>query len=179
MARFAPLGLVDGGGAYLGRQVVELTMRVPRAEFEAIAKEKGWVLPDTLALRFPPPVENLPVPERLRPLIRIFPRDDRLISLRHLANTSGRIVLKDGCFRVTEGPGGKNALAYFSRGTALGIDETGHVTLGRGSHRGRVGEHFTWTVESVGPAAPWLAELRRACGNDEIIYVLDAYRSRM
>ena len=179
MARFAPHNLVDGGGAYLGRQVVELTMRVPRAEFDAIAREKGWVVPDTLALRFPPPVENPPVPARLRPLIRIFPRDDRLHSIRRLANMSGRIVLRDGCFRVADGPGGKDALAYFSRGTPLGIDEAGFVTLGRGGGLGRLGERFTWNVgPQVAPDLAMVSELRRACGSEEIIYVLDAYRSR-
>ncbi len=180
MVRFAPLGLVDGGGAYLGRQVVEFTMRVPRAEFELIATEKGWTIPDTLALRFPPPVENLPMPERLQPLIRIFPRDDRIHSIRRLANMSGRLVLRDGCLRVVDGPAGKDALAYFSRGSTIGIDETGYVTLGRGEGRGQLGERFTWNVgPPVTPDLSMVSELRRACGNDEIIYVLDPYRSRM
>ena len=180
MARFAPLQLVDGGGAYLGRQVVEFTMRIPRAEFELIATEKRWTVPDTLALRFPPPVENLPMPERLQPLIRIFPRDDRIHSIRRLANMSGRLVLRDGCFRVLGGPAGRDALAYFSRGTTLGIDETGYVTLGRGEGRGRLGERFTWNVgPPVTAGLSMVSELRRACGNDDIIYVLDPYRSRM
>jgi len=180
MARLEPLGLVDGGGAYLGRQVVELTMRVPRAEFEAIAREKGWTVPETLALRFPPSVENPPVPARLRPLIRIFPRDDRIHSIRRLANMSGRIVLRDGCFRVVDGPGGRDALAYFSRGTELRVDEAGFVTLGRGEGQGRLGDMFTWNVgPQVAADLAMVVDLRRVCGNDDIIYVLDPHRSRM
>lgn len=178
MAKFKPFDVMEGGGAYLGRQVVEFTMRMPKPEFDAIAATQGWTIPDTLSLQFPDGPDNAPVPTALARLIRIFPRDDRLSSIRRLAHTSGGIVLRDGCFRVVSGPGGRGGLAYFSRGTTLALDDAGYLTLGGSGSptRGRVGDRFTWNVAGPPqPRAPMLDALRRACGNDEIFYVLDAH----
>jgi hypothetical protein len=166
--------LVTGYGINLRLGRLDVDMVVSEAEFLRISAARGWgSLPATLHMTFAAEPVGPAVEEGAGEGVRLFPQDDRNLGIIHMAAFSGRIVLRDGCFRVEQGlPGGDAMLAYFPREVGLYRDAQGYLALRSrtgpqaGRHLGRIGERFTW----AGPIAaseelPMVGELRRRCGN--------------
>ena len=168
--------LTTGYGMNARRGTADIDMLVSREEFDAIARRNGWgPTPEYLNLKF----GTAPVGASIDPLvasgIRIFAQGDRNLGATNQAALSGRIVLKDGCFRVI-GFEGKEQLAYFAREVGLGLDAEGYLSLharaSKRRHLGRIGEMFTWAGPiGIDERAPMVPELRARCGNAPLMHV--------
>lgn len=185
-ARFAPLRL-GGGNVYEFDGVVRFDMQVDEATFQAIAEAEGWSLPDRLELNFTPPPNPNAMDPALEPLVRIMPRHDRVPGAVLSAGMSGRVILRDGCFRLaSQDPAYDDPLVIFDRDFALVVDDDGYVAL-QGSHADgplpRIGELMTWAgPRSVDERDAGVQELRAACGEGEIVSAgtpSSAYHSRV
>jgi len=174
-ARFAPYRLGVGQmDAFNG--VVRFTMEVDEATFRAIAEAQGWQLPAAVVLVFTPPPAPTALPSAIAPLVRLLPRHDRVPAATTLASLSGRVILRDGCFRLTgQGGGGESPLVMFDRDVALVVDEAGYLALqARGSDRppARVGERMTWAgPRGIDARDAGLQALRAACGAGPVVSV--------
>ncbi len=176
IARLNAERLVTGYGMNARQGTADIDMVVSRGEYDAIARKRGWpALPDYINLKFGDAPDGGAVTDLARAGIRIFPQSDRNLGIINQAALGGRIVLRDGCFRVL-GYDGKEQLAYFAREVALGVDAGGYLSLQRRTpdrpHLGRIGEMFTWAGPiAIDAKAPMVAELRRQCGNAPLMHV--------
>lgn len=172
-ARFAPLRL-GGGNVYEFDGVVRFDMQVDEATFQAIAEAEGWSLPDRVELNFTPPPNPNAMDPALEPLVRIMPRHDRVPGAVLSAAMSGRIILRDGCFRLaSQDPAHDDPLVIFDRDFALVVDDGGYMAL-QGSHADRplprIGELMTWAgPRGVDERDAGVQELRAMCGEGEIV----------
>jgi hypothetical protein len=168
--------LTTGYGMNARRGTADVDMVVSREEFDEIARRNGWgPVPEYLNLKF----DTAPVGPSIAPAvargIRIFAQGDRNLGATNQAALSGRIVLKDGCFRVI-GFDGKEQLAYFARQVGLGLDRDGYLSLharaAKPRHLGRIGEWFTWAGPiGIDESAPMVSQLRARCGNAPLMHV--------
>lgn len=94
------------------------------------------------------------------------------------ASLSGRLVLRDGCFRL-QGHGEGEPLVVFGRDVELGLDQAGYmvVTDPRGSEswggpHARVGERIVWSgPRAANPSDEGVKALHAACGAGPIVAV--------
>ena len=100
--RFEPQKLIGGGAIDEIHGVVHFDMNINEAGFNKIAKREEWRLPEQLELRFSRVRNPRSVDPALASFVRIFPREDRSPAILNMAAIQGRIVLRDGCFRVSE-----------------------------------------------------------------------------
>lgn len=174
-ARFAPhrLGV---GNVYEFAGVVRFDMQVDEATFRAIAAAEGWSLPDRLELNFIPPPNPRALDPSLASFVRIMPRHDRLPSAVLAAGMSGRIILRDGCFRLaSQNAAQDGALVMFDLNIALVLDDEGYMAL-QGPRTDkplpRIGELMTWAgPRGVDERDAGVQALRAMCGDGEIVSV--------
>ncbi len=121
--RFEPFRLVGGGAVYQFDGVVRFDMNIDEAEFRKIAARERWTLPERLELVFSPPRNLRSIDPALARYVRVFPREDRLPAITHQALLSGRIILREGCFRVAEHARAGEPLVIFGRDVELGLDD--------------------------------------------------------
>lgn len=159
-------GSVD---AYKGR--VEIVLRLDKSAFDMIAREQGWQVPEGLRFHFAPPISRSPVDSSVQEFLRIFPVSDRSDGAIPMAASYGRIILRDGCFRV----GTDDRLVLFPREAEVWQDDTGHLVVGsRGSGKNperyvRIGESVVWAGPiGVEERDAGVIALREACGGDPI-----------
>jgi hypothetical protein len=168
--------LTTGYGMNARQGTADIDMVVSRAEFDAIAKRRGWgAPPEMINLEFGDAPTGDAVDPAVMPGIRIFPQSDRNLGIVNQAALGGRIILRDGCLRVVEHDGNEQ-LAYFGREVGLGLDRRGYLSLHRrgpqAAHLGRIGEMFTWAGPiGIEEQAPMVAELRARCGNAPLMHV--------
>lgn len=129
-ARFAPhrLGV---GNVYGFDGVVRFDLEVDEATFQSIARAEGWRLPARVELLFTPLPNADALDPAVAPLVRLLPRHDRVPAVTALGMHSGRVFLRDGCFRLAaqEGPGPGRAA---STGATPGCRRcAAHVAKGR------------------------------------------------
>lgn len=170
--RFSALRLVGGGSVQAFDGVVAFDMTIDEPNFHKIAADEDWTLPARLELNFSPPPNPRSLDPALAPLVRIFPRSDRLPGAVPQAALSGRIILRDGCFRLAEhGEGSEEPLVLFDRDAELGIDAENHLVIKDGTTT-RIGERVVWagprgaSEEDAGVKA-----LRAQCGSGGIVPV--------
>lgn len=89
-----------GGSVREFEGVVQFEMTIGEAGYRAIAAREGWLLPERVRLKFPPPPNPRSVDPDLVPLVRVFAREDRLPAVVLSAALGGRLILRDGCFRM-------------------------------------------------------------------------------
>ncbi len=171
--RFEPLRLVGGGGVYEFDGVVRFSMNVDEAEFREIAKRERWVVPDRLQLRFSPPRSTRSIDPALARYVRAFARQDRIPAISLQALLGGRVILRDGCFRLTEDGEADEPLVIFPRDAELGIDAQAYMIMGpSGSSAPRIGERITWGgPQGYSDADPNVQLLREKCGGGPIVAV--------
>lgn len=171
--------LVGGGAVDAFDGVVRFDMNIDKVAFEEIAATEGWTLPDRLALNFAPPPNPRSVDTSLASLVRIFPREDRLPAFVHSAALSGRVILRDGCFRLTESGGEAEPLVIFGRDSELTLDADGYMVVRNDSRTDdnradppRIGERVVWSgPRSTSEAGSGLRALRAACGDGPVVAV--------
>ena len=154
------------------------TLSVTRKEYERLAAREKWRVPDAIVLSFAPELKGPAVDPRVASFLRIFPQSDRSSTTVLLSATLGRIVLEDGCLRVTR-PREPPALAYFAREAGLTLDDEGYLSLRdrtspshAAQHMGRIGEVFVWGgYGEVTGAMAMVPELRARCGTGPIVHV--------
>lgn len=187
MKTFAADRVIQGAG--IGRNEVNVGILVGEAEFRALVASKAVNLPESVVLEFraapvvpllhPGPVAA-PVPAEVARRVRIFARDDRPNGILHSINSTARVVLRDGCFRLA---GHGDALALFPQGARLFVDGAGYLAFGAGSEPGyaRVGETLIFPGSLSEVTAPELiAPLHAACGPGKVIKItaLDSLAAR-
>ena len=145
--RFEPFRLVGGGAVYQFDGVVRFDMNIDEAGFREIAARERWTLPERLELRFSPPRNPRSIDPALARYVRVFPREDRRPAITRQALLGGRIILRDGCFRlVRQGQAGE-PLVIFDRDAELGLDGENYMILARTGSAGsapRIGELVSW-----------------------------------
>jgi hypothetical protein len=175
MAKLGKHRLVSGGSIDAFHGEVELDMGVSRSEFEPIAARESWRVPPEVRLDFAREIDpaSLVAPDAA-PFIRTFPRSDRAPGATLDIAIHGRIVLRDGCFRLDDGHGG-GPLVLFGRETALRRDAQGYLMVVSAHYsgaRGRIGEEMIWGRHPGAPEdSPPVQEIRRHCGQDPIASV--------
>lgn len=162
---------------------VELGIAVEEAEFRRVATERGWELGPQLKIHFPKARPAAFADASLEKKVRRFARESKAKGIQLTAGFSGRIVLDDGCFRLTSGKAGEpGPLVVFGRDTQLGSDQQGFmVVLGEGGQRQyRVGEIGSWPgPNAVDEEDPEVLELRRECGSGPIMNVAEPQSERL
>lgn len=162
--------LVGGGAVEEFDGVVAFDMTIDEASFRKIAADEGWTLPEQLKLNFGPPPNPRALDPDLAPLVRIFPRSDRLPGAVNQAALSGRIILRDGCFRLAEhGEGSEELLVLFDRDAELGIDAENHLVIKDGTTT-RIGERVIWAgPRTASEQDAGVKALRAQCGTGRIV----------
>lgn len=173
--RFEPYRLVGGGGVYEFDGKVMFDMNIDEAGFREIAERERWTMPDRLELRFSGPRNSRSIDPALERYVRVFPRQDRQPAVVNLARLSGRVILRDGCFRLTEHGDGGEPLVIFGRDVKLGLDAEGYMALKDNSSdeaMPRIGERMAWAgPQGYSEADPAVALLRAKCGTGPIVAV--------
>lgn len=173
--RFEPFRLVGGGSVYEFDGVVRFDMNIDETEFREIAARKRWTLPERLELRFSPPRNPRSVDPALNRYVRVFARVDRKPALVHDALLRGRVILRDGCFRLTEYGEQGEALVIFGRDVELGLDADNYMVLKNtspGRAAPRIGEMMMWGGRrGYSEADPNVKLLRSRCGPGPIVSV--------
>lgn len=173
--RFEPYRLVGGGAVYEFDGVVRFDMNIDEAAFREIAARERWVLPERLELKFSQPRNPRSIDPALTRYVRVFARQDRRPAIINQALLGGRIILRDGCFRLTEHDEGGEPLVIFGRDVELGLDADGYMVLkNTGSARAapRIGERMTWGgPQGYSEADSNVKLLRARCGADPIVAV--------
>ena len=153
----------------------ELSIAIPRSEFEALRLENGWDIPANLTLRFSAWAEpDLPAisPDVANDL-RYFPTSDRMAGPTPDVATYDTIVLRDGCFFIDK-EGDDDPLAMFALGVGIYRDAQGHMAF-RSRHSqhqprlARVGTRMQLGYRSEVSDPP--AELIEACGKHRVVLV--------
>lgn len=158
----------------IGRNGVTVRLSVPEAEFRALLARKGVTLPESVELEYaaqqPASAINQPLPADIARLVRIFPRDDRPLGMLNSIDSSAKVELVDGCFRI---PGTEGGLVLFPLGTRLFIDREGFLAFGtEAPGYGRVGEVLVFPGSISDVSAPELAgPVRSACGPGRVLKV--------
>ncbi|MEO7635949.1 MAG: hypothetical protein ABIS38_09935 [Sphingomicrobium sp.] len=174
--RFAGERLFTGYGLNARDGTADIDMVVSEKEFAAIAARRGWGrTPEFLRLRFDEAPIGPAVAVSIANGLRIFAHSDRNLGLHHQAALSGRIIVRDGCFRVA-GFDGNQQLAYFPREVGVYVDPQGYLALrtrtAEPRHLGRIGEQFTWAGPiGIDEKSPMVAELRRQCGTAPLMHL--------
>ena len=183
--RFEPHRLVGGGAVYEFDGVVRFDMNIDEAGFRKIAARERWVLPERLELRFSAPPNPRAIDPALVRYVRVFARQDRRPAIINQALLGGRVILRDGCFRLTEYGEAGEPLVIFGRDVELGLDPENYMALkntGSGRAAPRIGERMTWAgPQSHSEADPNVKLLRAKCGEGPIVAVGEpdsALRSR-
>lgn len=182
--RFERERLFTGYGMNAARGTADIDMVVSAGEYAAIAARNGWArVPAFLNLKFDDAPIAPAVAADIANGLRIFPHNDRNLGLHHQAALSGRIILRDGCFRVARFDG-KDQLAYFPREVGLYVDPQGYLALrtraAKPRHLGRIGEQFTWAGPiGASETLPMAAELRKQCGNAPLMHLAVAESSAL
>lgn len=173
--RFEPHRLLGGGGVYEFDGKVIFDMSIDEAGFREIAEQERWVLPNRLELRFSGPRNLRAIDPALERYVRMFPRQDRQPAAVNAALLSGRVILRDGCFRLTEHGGDGEPLVIFGRDVELGLDAEGYMALRDNSSdevMPRIGERMMWAgPQGYSEADPAVALLRAKCGAGPITAV--------
>lgn len=169
--------VILGGGTGNKRNRAEMQIVVTEPEFRALVARKGVTIPEAVELQFaveqPASAINRPLTPEIARLVRIFPRDDRPAGALHAIDSTAKLVLRDGCFRVD---GGKDdgALVLFPIGARLFIDRAGYLAFGEAESSGyaRVGETVVTPGTIAEVSAPeLLAPIRKACGAGKVVKI--------
>lgn len=173
--RFEPHRLVRGGAVYQFDGVVRFDMNIDEAGFREIAARERWTLPDRLELRFSAPRNPRAIDPALASFVRVFAREDRRPAIVRDALLSGRVILRDGCFRLTEHGETGEPLVVFGRDVELGLDSQGYMILkntGSGRAAPRIGERMMWGgPRDHSEADPNVKLLRARCGAGSIVAI--------
>jgi hypothetical protein len=164
-----------GLGNKANRAEVEIAVTEP--EFRALVAKKGVRIPEAVDLRFraqaPANSLNRPLPPAIARLVRIFPRGDRPFGALHAINSYAKVVLDDGCFRVSGGTHDK-ALILFPLGAQLFVDRDNRLAYGAEEAPGyaRVGEElvFPGTIGEV-TTADLVRPIHAACGTGKVVAI--------
>ena len=173
--RFEPFRVVGGGSVYEFDGVVRFDMNIDEAGFREIAARERWTLPKRLELRFSPPRNSRSIDPALVSYVRVFAREDRRPAVILQARLGGRVILRDGCFRLIEHGDAGEALVVFGRDLELGLDAQNYMVLkNAGSNKPppRIGEMMVWGgPRYFSEADPNVKMLRAACGAGPIVAV--------
>lgn len=163
--------------------VVQLGVAVEEAEFRRVAAERGWNLGPEVQLSFPRPRPAAFADPSLAKYVRAYARETKAKGVQLTGGYSGRIVLDDGCLRLSGGKAGApGPLVLFGRETQLALDQQGHlIVLGEeGQRRYRIGELGSWPgPNTVDEDDPEVRELRRRCGGGPITNVAEPQSERL
>lgn len=173
-SRFQPHRILGGGSVMEFDGEVRFEMTIDRDGFDAIAAREGWVVPERLRLDFPPPPNPRAVDPALASRVRVFARQDRMPGAVLQAALGGRLILRDGCFRLQEHGDGGEPLVLFGRDVELTTDDAGHMIVSdpREGRLARIGERVVWSgPRGVDEADAGVHALRAACGADPIVAV--------
>ena len=169
--------VIQGGGIGSKSNRAEVEIIVPPDEFWALVRRKSVKIPEAVKLDFratqPAAAINRSLSPAIARLLRIFPRDDRPIGLLHAIESRAKVVLEDGCFRISGGEHDK-ALVQFPLGAQLFIDRDGYLAYGRGESPGyaRVGEEIVFPGSLSTVSAPELLDpIHAACGAGKVVKV--------
>lgn len=173
--RFEPFRLVGGGAVYEFDGVVRFDMNIDEAGYREIAARERWTLPKRLELRFSPPRNPRSIDPALVRYVRVFAREDRRPAIVHDAALRGRIILRDGCFHLTEHGEAGDSLVVFGRDLELGLDAQNYMVLINPASRRpapRIGEMMVWGgPRYFSEADPNVKMLRATCGAEPIVAV--------
>lgn len=168
--RFLARRLLGGGSVQQFDGVVAFDMTIDEAGFRAIAAEEGWTLPERLRLNFGPPPNPRSIDPAFAPLVRVFARSDRLPGAVNQAALRGRIVLRDGCFRLADHGEGEEPLVLFDRDAELVRTAENYMVLRDATTTTRIGESVVWAgPRSANEDDAGVKALRDRCGAGEII----------
>jgi len=176
-ANFREDRVIQSVGIGNKRNRAEVEISVTEPEFRALVARKRVSIPEAVELRFratePAQAGNGPLPAEIARLVRIFARNDRPFGMPHAINSRAKVVLDDGCFRVSGGQH-DGASVLFPRGAQLFIDAGGYLAYGREKAPGyaRVGEEliFAGSIGEVNP--PELVRpVRAMCGTAKVVAV--------
>lgn len=173
-ARLEPHRVLGGGSVMEFDGEVRFDMTLDEAAFTEIAVREGWIPPERLHLNFPPPPNPRVVDPALASAVRVFARQDRAPGAVLQAALGGRLILRDGCFRLQDHGDGGEPLVLFGRDVELTRDEAGHMIVSDpdSGRSARVGERVVWSgPRGVDPADAGAHALRAACGDDPIVAV--------
>lgn len=175
METFREDRVIVGGGIGNKQNRATITINVPEREFRELVARKDVKIPDAVELEFAADRSaseiNQPLPSKIAPLVRVFPRDDRPLGILNAISSTAKVVLQDGCFRS---PDQRNALVLFPLGAQLFIDSEGYLAYGSGETPGyaRVGEELVFPGSIAEVTAPELVgPIHAACGPGKVIKV--------
>jgi hypothetical protein len=111
-----------------------------------------------------------------RPFLRVISVTDREAGLVPAIALYGTLQLRDGCLRLTPGPGvSSEAHAVFSPGTRSFIDPEGYLAIGVADPNARfpvrVGEGLVFGAAPAITNQKIVAAVRRACGPGPLLWV--------
>lgn len=155
-----------------GANEIHAEVAIPEQEWRALVARKGVKIPESVQLRFPASSAasvNTPLPARIAPLVRAFPRSDRFTTIVEAISSRAKVVLRDGCFRM---PDQGDALVLFPAGAQLFLDPEGYLAFGPGPGPGyaRVGEQIETPGVIHEVTTPALVEpIHRACGPGKVM----------
>lgn len=159
------------------RNRVEVEIAVSEPEFRALLARKGVTLPEAVELSFqtsePASAINRSLPPHIARLVRIFPRSDRPAGILHSINSRLKVILDDGCFRVSGGDH-DGALVLFPIGAELFIDRDSYLAYGsdEAPQYARVGEELLFPGSIGEVTTPELvAPIRAACGPGTVVKI--------
>lgn len=172
---FAADRVIQGGGIGSKEGLAVIDINISEPEFRALAAKKGVTIPPAVKLNFWATAPMQLLDERLPPEIarrvRIFPRDNRPVGIVNDINSHAKVVLKDGCFRLSDEG---DALVLFPQGAQLFIDAEGYLAFGPADQRGygRVGEDLVFHGSVAEVTAPELTgPIHKACGPGKVVKV--------
>lgn len=173
--RFGKAGIMGAYGMGGTDGTASFMMLVTEAEYRALAEKERWgPVPAAIRLGFAKRLDFPAIDPRAAPFFRAFANDTQPTIRQPERGSSGRIILRDGCLRLTDSQG-KGPLAYFHNETGVGVDDQGYLALinrRTGKPSGRIGEMFAWAgPNDLRPEMPGLAELKAACGDGPVAHV--------
>jgi hypothetical protein len=173
--KFTAVGIAWGGGTQAYQGLIEFDIDMHRSQFDRIAAERRWAMPDMLKLKFAPELTPMAdIPGDIAPFIRAFPRVPSWTRAVNAIGLSGRLVLRDGCFRLIDGTESYMGLAVFARNAMLFRDAQGYLSVGTANDGNalRVGHRFMFGISNPGEESdPEIRALRAKCGNDPLVGV--------
>lgn len=146
-SRFRSFRLVGGGAVDEFDGVVRFDMNIDEAGFREIAAHQRWTLPARLELHFSSPRQLRSIDPALSRFVRVFAREDRSPAIINEALLSGRVILRDGCFRLTDHGAPDEPIVIFGRDVELGLDAQNYMVIKQtGLERAapRIGEMLRW-----------------------------------
>lgn len=150
-------------------------MNVDEAEYQKVAAAQGWSLPDRLKLRFRPPANPRSIDPDLARFVRLVPREDRSPAIIHTAAIFGRVILRNGCFRVLQPDTRGEPLVIFDRDAEIALDRDDYMVVRdpRAIDRmTRIGDRMVWSGPlGVDERSAGVQQLRARCGADPIVSV--------